>query len=32
MGIAARGAPIPEVGYNTEAQASVVSPSTFTPE
>jgi len=32
MGTAARGAPIPEVGYNTEVQASVVSPSKFTPE
>ena len=32
MGTAARGAPIPKVGYNTEVQAGVVSPSKFTPE
>ena len=31
-GTAARGAPIPKVGYDTEVQASVVSPSKFTPE
>lgn len=32
MGIVARGASIPEVGYFTEVQASVVSPGIFTPE
>jgi hypothetical protein len=32
MGIAARGAAIPKVGLNTEAQAGVVSLARFTPE